>query len=333
MLKKILVIQTAFIGNAVLAAALLEKLNQFYPTAAISILVRKGNEDLFEEHPYLDQVLIWDKKKNKYRDLWRILQVIRKERFDLVVNVHRFASTGFLTVFSGAKHTVGFHKNPFSFFYSTKVTHLVADGVHEVQRNQALIEHVTDQEPARPRLYPSEKHVAQVSLLKRNPYVCIAPSSVWFTKQFPEDKWVELIHSLPPNLIVYIIGGIDDHAIGERITKSVNEPERVINLCGQLRFLESAALQKEAIRNFVNDSAPMHFASAVNAPVTAIYCSTIPAFGYGPLSNDHAIVESKENLSCRPCGIHGLQQCPRGDFACAYSISKEQIVETIQITG
>jgi ADP-heptose:LPS heptosyltransferase len=42
---------------------------------------------------------------------------------------------------------------------------------------------------------------------------------------------------------------------------------------------------KDAAMNYVNDSAPMHFASAVNAPVTAVYCSTIPAFGFGPLSD------------------------------------------------
>ena len=68
---------------------------------------------------------------------------------------------------------------------------------------------------------------------------------------------------------------------------------------------------------FTNDSAPMHFASAVNAPVTAIYCSTLPSFGFGPLSDDAHTVETDEKLPCRPCGLHGKKECPQQHFKCS----------------
>lgn len=336
MLKKILVIQTAFIGDAVLATALLEKLHQFYPDADLSMMVRKGNEGLLNAHPFLKNLYVWDKKKAKYKDLWRLLRLIRAEKFDLVVNVQRFAATGLITAFSGAKHTVGFDKNPLSFMFSKRVKHVISDSsnpVHEVERNQELIADVTDKEFALPRLYPSKEDVETIQPYTSYPYICIAPASVWFTKQFPEDKWVELIDELPSNIQIFIIGGPGDKALGDRIIGSLRPGSRVVNLCGQLSYLESAALQKGAIRNVVNDSAPMHFATSVNASVTAVYCSTIPGFGYGPLSTDKAIVETPQNLSCRPCGLHGHKQCPRGDFACAYTISVEQIIKTIQIPG
>jgi heptosyltransferase-2 len=86
---------------------------------------------------------------------------------------------------------------------------------------------------------------------------------------------------------------------------------------------------KEAAMNYVNDSAPMHFASAVNAPVTAVYCSTIPAFGFGPLSDKSFIVEIEEPLDCRPCGLHGYRACPRGHFHCAYKIQEVQLLQTL----
>jgi heptosyltransferase-2 len=76
--------------------------------------------------------------------------------------------------------------------------------------------------------------------------------------------------------------------------------------------------------NFVNDSAPMHFASAMNAPTTAFFCSTIPEFGFGPLSEFSRIVEASEELACRPCGLHGKKACPLGHFKCGES-SDEQI--------
>ena len=332
--KKILIIQTAFIGDVVLATALLEKLHQGNPDASLTLLVRKGNEGLFKQHPYLHQLFIWDKKNGKYKDLFRLLKLIRSEKFDLVVNVQRFAATGILTAFSGAKETIGFDKNPLSFLFSKRIRHIISDQqnpLHEVERNQQLIQHITDDAFALPVLYPSADDYAKIREFNSEPYICIAPASVWYTKQYPEEKWVELVKRISSK--VYIIGGPGDFPLGDRIANAVHEPERVINLCGKLNFLESAALQKGAKRNIVNDSAPMHFASAVNAPVTAIYCSTIPGFGYGPLSTKRAIVETPEKLSCRPCGLHGHKQCPRGDFACAYSISTEQILETIQITG
>ena len=99
-----------------------------------------------------------------------------------------------------------------------------------------------------------------------------------------------------------------------------------MNLAGRLSFLASAALQKKAVLNYVNDSAPMHFASAVNAPVVAVYCSTLPDFGFGPLSDNSFIVQTNESLTCRPCGIHGKKQCPLKHFDCAKTIKMDQLI-------
>ena len=78
--------------------------------------------------------------------------------------------------------------------------------------------------------------------------------------------------------------------------------------------------------NYVNDSAPMHLASAMNAAVTAVYCSTIPGFGFGPLSEISRIIETKLSLPCRPCGLHGFKECPLVHFKCAHSIETNEII-------
>ena len=72
--------------------------------------------------------------------------------------------------------------------------------------------------------------------------------------------------------------------------------------------------------NYVNDSAPLHIASAMNAPVTAVFCSTVPSFGFGPLRENGRVVETPEDLDCRPCGLHGHRECPKGHFRCALGI-------------
>jgi ADP-heptose:LPS heptosyltransferase len=78
---------------------------------------------------------------------------------------------------------------------------------------------------------------------------------------------------------------------------------------------------KLATMNYVNDSAPLHLASAMNAPVTAFFCSTIPEFGFGPLSENNQIIQTEEKLNCRPCGLHGKKVCPEGHFKCGTEIN------------
>jgi heptosyltransferase-2 len=330
-MQKILVIQTAFIGDVVLATGLLEKLHAHFPDALLDILVRKGNEKLFEHHPFIHEVLVWDKKRFKYRNLFRLLKKIRRIQYDKVVNVQRFAATGLLTALSKGKQTIGFDKNPFSFLFSDVIRHEVSENdqtLHEIERNHELIRSFTDEKAAKPKLYPSEADEAAVEKWKQNRYVCMAPASVWFTKQFPADQWIKLINSLPEELTVFLLGAPGDHSLCENIL-SGSKHTSATNLSGQLNFLQSAALMKNAVMNYVNDSAPMHFASSVNAPVTAVYCSTIPAFGFGPLSDNSHIVEVLEPLPCRPCGLHGRKECPLGHFYCANLINNDQLLAVL----
>ncbi|HRH67832.1 MAG TPA: glycosyltransferase family 9 protein [Bacteroidia bacterium] len=326
-MKKILIIQTAFTGDVILATALIDSIRSAFPDVRLDVLVRKGNESLLENNPAIRKILVWDKRIKKFRHLVEILHIIRAEKYTDVINLQRFASSGLLTVFSGAKITSGFNKNPFSLLFTHRVPHIIGNGKHETERNQELIHYFMTGPAGKPRLYPSLEDVNKVSSFKAQEYICIAPGSVWFTKTFPKSKWVEFIrHSAEkyPGRTIYLLGSPAEEELCNQII-SESSCKKAVNLSGKLSFLESAALMKDAKMNFVNDSAPLHIASAMNAPVTAIYCSTIPAFGFGPLSVQSRIVETKEKLSCRPCGLHGLKTCPKKHFRCATEIEIHQL--------
>lgn len=298
--KNILVIQTAFIGDAILASSLVEKLQQRFPAARLSILVRKGNESIYENHPFLHEVLVWNKKEEKTKNLFRLLFRIRKNKYDCVVNCHRHGSSGFLTAFSGATHTAGYKQNPFSFLFNTAIKHLIGNGTHETERYNQLIEDFTDQEVFKPRLYPSVEDKKIVSDYQIKDYVCMAPASVWFTKQLPVDKWIELCNKTTASSRIYLLGGPGDKALCEKIQQQSTHPDIHI-LAGRLSLLQSCALMEKAQMNYVNDSGPLHLASSINAPVTAFFASTVPAFGFGPLSSNSSILEVT-GLECKPCG-------------------------------
>jgi heptosyltransferase-2 len=322
--KKILIIQTAFIGDVVLTTPLIEKLHHFYPKAEIDFLLRRGNENLLEGHPYIHRLHIWNKKEQKLRNLLKLIKEIRSEKYDLLINVQRFGATGLLTFLSGAKTKVGFDKNPFAFSYDMKIAHEVGNGLHEVERNLSLITQWTDASYVRPKLYFDEEINTRVSVYTNEPYITLAPTSVWFTKQFPAHKWVEFIQQTDFQGRIFLLGGSADFDACEYIRNQSSHP-KVENLCGLLSLLESTALMRGAEMNYMNDSAPMHFASAVNAPTTAIFCSTIPEFGFGPLSDKSRVVQVTDKLDCRPCGLHGHSACPKGHFRCAEDIDVRRL--------
>ena len=325
-MNRILVIQTAFIGDVVLATAALEKLDQFYPSAKIDMLIRKGNEGLLENHPFINELIIWNKKESKYKNLSTVIKQVRSNKYDAVFNLQRFAASGLITFLSGAKYKAGFDKNPFSFSYNHKVNHQIGNGKHEIERNQEVLEPKTTKTKALPQLYPSTRDFDKISEYQENPYVVMAPASVWFTKQLPQNKWVELIKALNPKLKVYLIGGPGDIEYSKGIKKEFKS-DKIEILAGKLSFLESAALMKGAQMNYVNDSAPLHIAGAVKAPVTAIFCSTVPSFGFGPVLPNGKVAETELSLDCRPCGLHGLKECPKGHFKCAESIVMKKIAK------
>ena len=332
-MQKILIIQTAFIGDVVLATALVEKLAQYYKDAQIDFLVRKGNESLLVNNPHLHETLIWNKKEKKISNLFKILKQIRKNRYDKVITLQRFFSTGLLTALSKGRETIGFNKNPLSFLFSISIKHIINNNGkvrHEVERNNDLIKAFTDDVFNRPKLYPSANDFSIVEPFCRQPYVTMTPGSVWFTKQYPPEKWIELINSFPSAYKIYLLGGKENTTECENI-RSSSTNNNVEILSGKLSFLQSTALMKTAAMNYVNDSAPLHFASAVNAPVTAVFCSTIPAFGFTPLSDVSFIVETTEALSCRPCGLHGKKECPEKHFKCAWGINTDQLLKTINV--
>ncbi|MEI6696545.1 MAG: glycosyltransferase family 9 protein [Bacteroidota bacterium] len=330
-MNKILVIQTASLGDVILSTPLLEKLHFLYPEASIDFLLKKGNESLFDAHPYLHKLLIWDKSNAKYTNLIRLIKTLRTEKYDLVINLQRFATTGLLTIFSNAGTTIGFNKNPFSVFFTKSMQHKIGEkfkGIHEIERNMELLTYLSNHKDFKVKLYPSAKDKEVVSQFKTSKYICIAPASLWKTKQFPKERWVEFMKMIDNDIQVYFLGSLKDVKLcDEIITQSKHK--NALNLSGKLSLLESTALMKDAFMNYVNDSSPLHLASASNASVTAIFCSTVPEFGFGPLSEDAVVVEVKEKLSCRPCGLHGYNECPEKHFNCAYNIDMNELISRL----
>jgi heptosyltransferase-2 len=329
--KTILIIQTAFIGDTILASHFARAVKDQYPHSKIHFFLRKGNESVIQGLPTIEKTWVWSKENGKTKNLIKLIMELRKIKFDMVFNLHRHFNSGLVTALMKSPMKVGFKQNPLSFFYTRKIHHQIPDprGWHEVQRNLELIpgfKIVDNSKIYKPELPLQEKNFQKVSPFVNEPYFVIAPASVWFTKAWSEEKFRELTTGLIQLGKVYFIGAPSDRELCDRIRKDLPQTE---NLCGALNLLDSAALMKNAKRVFVNDSAPLHLASCVNAKTTAIFCSTVPAFGYTPLADDSVVVDVGNSLSCRPCGLHGHKNCPLGHYKCSQDIEVKKVLATI----
>jgi heptosyltransferase II len=311
----------------ILSTGVLEHLHKHMPNARIDVLVRSGNESLFDAHPFVHRVYSWDKKQQKYRNLVRLLGAIQDEHYDAVINLQRHTASALLTILSGAKQTAGFDESFLSRFFTFRVKHRMGkagdvDYSHEVQRCIELTKPWAPLEFTLPKLYPSLKDEAAIAHYAREPFITISPSSVWMTKQTPPEVWKKLISATKVN--IYLLGAPSDVA---QCASLAEDHAHVEVLAGKLSLLQSAALMSHAQMNYTNDSAPLHLCSAVDAPITAVFCSTIPEFGFGPLSHRSKVVQTREQLDCRPCGIHGRAACPKGHFKCG-NIHLSDLIET-----
>jgi heptosyltransferase-2 len=169
----------------------------------------------------------------------------------------------------------------------------------------------------------SKKKVEEfLSEKKINKFITIAPGSVWKTKRYPIEYFkqiVEYFTNLKYQII--LIGGTEDKILCEALEK-----ENVFLAAGELSFIEAIELLKNASLLICNDSAPTHLGMCADIPVLTIYCSTIPQFGFYPynLKSDYI---SYDELSCKPCGIHGYKSCPTDTFDCAKLLLPKEVIK------
>ena len=222
---------------------------------------------------------------------------------------------------------MGFDVHPLCRIFTHLVPHGFEEGVHEIERNHRLVEGWTDMEtPQLLRLYPEPLAPADRA------FAVVAPASQWATKQWPVGHWIALCNALKDEVPeLRLVGGPADADLLEEIVAKSEHPNAVVQ--ADQGLLESAAMMAQAAWVLTNDSGPLHLASAVNAPTVAVYCSTVPAFGFGPLSERSRVVESTESLPCRPCGVHGKTACPLGHFACGESITVDEVLRAVHALG
>lgn len=329
--KKILVIHTSFLGDAILALPFLQELQKKYPDAHVDVITAPRAHDIFRASPVTQKIQILD-KRNKHKSLLatcRFGKKLREEGYDAVYSLHRSLRTSLLVWASGIKPAYGFSTAAASWIYSNKITYRADE--HEVLRLLNFLGSGQYHESWKilPEINSGQYTEIVASFLKEkgitSGFVAIAPGSVWETKRYPVKHFIAITSQLlKKGVQVVLLGGPDEKGVCQQITNATG----ALNAAALLPLIAVKELLQQSALLVTNDSALTHMGMAANCKTLTIYCSTVPEFGFYPYNTKSASI-GKTDLDCKPCGIHGHRTCPKKHFHCGEQLLPESVLEKI----
>ena len=340
--KKILVIQTAFLGDVVLTTPLLQSLRDRFPRAHLTALVIPGTREILAGHPLLDDVLVYDKKSRDrgWRGLISTARSLREKRFDACLLPHRSFRSALLAFMAGIPVRIGFVQSLGGFLYTRRVWR--DSSRHEVRRTLQLLgplasgRFIDADAPSGKLCVPTgpedlewaNRSLSEQGIRENDRVIAIAPGSVWATKRWVPEGFAAVIDGLiaTHKRNVVLLGSRDDlPVIDEILSHCLEKP---VNLAGKTTLRQLAAVLKRSELLITNDNGAMHIGVAQDVPVAAVFGSTTLNLGYGPFTERAIVVE--KDLSCRPCGKHGHAKCPLGHFDCMKLITPGDVMAAVE---
>lgn len=333
--EKILVIQTAFIGDAILTLPLIQKLKEKYRESIIDVVSIPATSQIFSASPYVNEVIILDKrgKEKSIFSIFRFSKKLKEKNYTKLYSPHRSMRTSLIVLLSDVEDTYGFDNSSLMHIYKYLVPYNYK--AHEVQRNLDLIGFDYDEntwkiKPEVKSDISAKEKIEQFIKEKNieNDLIAVAPGSIWNTKQYPVQYYNEIISSLvKKGYKIILIGGERDKPVCDKLTSG--NYENIISSAGSFSIIESVELLKNVKLLISNDSAPTHMGMCADIPVLTLYCSTSYEFGFYPYNRKSSYL-SYDDLFCKPCGIHGYDKCPVRTFDCGYLLKPGIVISKIE---
>ncbi len=316
MSSKVLVMQTAFLGDCVLTLPLINALQR--SGMQVDVVCKKGTEDVFRSCSGVSETITFDKKSlNKgVRGIINLSSLLKKSNYSRVFLPQRSFRSGLITYLAGIEKRTGFKRGGSKFFLTEKVP--FDWDRHEVERQLDFARAIG---PGASRvefnLNPDPEKLSgwKQKLSGRGKLIGIAPQSNWQTKRWPAENFKKVAEEFSKENTVVILGSAREKWEGENIINLSGETplKDLIAACSLLDLLVS------------NDCGVMHIASALGVKVVVIYGATVPGLGFTPWGV-HRVVENN-SLECRPCSLHGPRKCPKKHFKCMLDIKPEEVIE------
>ena len=345
-------------GDIVLTIPVIQQFKKEHPDAILHFLTKERYKDIFLT--ILDRDSIRFINTSKFRELLRMVGILKQENYDEVYDFHnslrsryirlrlrstvkkirhlkkqylkRFLLIVFkINLYKEIKSVIQAYAETAGLNYDKKTKWFYPVSPAEIRQTIGILKGMQVAVPVKVLKNPD------ISLRdgKKNPnrkifWLSVMAASVWFTKRWPSHYIVEVINGLRKYaslLEIFLLGGNNERQLNETIVQSVNTACKIHNVAGMLKIPETAALLSGSDLLLTNDTGIMHIATGLSLPTIAIFGSTAEEFGFYPYGKHAEVLEVK--LPCRPCASKGRNKCPKGHFRCMMDIKPEAVLEKI----
>ena len=293
--------------------------------AEIHYVCKKRFSEVLLHNPHIS--------KHHYLDagLRPLIELLKQEKFDLIIDLHNNIRTRILSSRLGVKR-VTFHKLNYEKWLMVNFNIYKLPHISIVDRyfNALNPLHIHNDNNGLDFFIAPEDEVQLNSLPEdfQKGYIGFVIGAAHYTKKLPVTKIVSIINKL--NKPVVLLGGKDDAKNAEKIVSE--STGKIFNVCGKYTIGQSASLVKQAECIISHDTGLMHIAAAFDKKIISVWGNTIPEFGMFPYfrkDEGDSSMHQVEGLSCRPCSKIGYPRCPKGHFKCMNLMDEEKIIRAI----
>jgi heptosyltransferase III len=331
-MKNLLIMKLRYIGDVLLSTPVLRALRERFPDARLTMAVNRGTEEVIKWNPDLNEIIVIE--RDGLVGQTRLLQELRRRRFDAVIDLTDGDRSAILTRVSGAPVRIGFNEeHRWRGRLYTTIVASPAGSVHRLERDFAALRPLGIEPKASPLIletsaddeHQAERLLQEVGVMHEDghilkPLVLFHPGARYWFKSWPIERFSELADRLTNEYGCQVLvgGGAQDVEMVKAICgRAKSSP---IALAGRATLLQFAAVLKRCALFVGNDNGAMHMAAALGTPVVGLFGPSNP-LEWGPRGQRISVIYKE--LDCRQC-FHPT--CVRGEENCMRQISVEEVV-------
>ncbi|MFQ3675667.1 MAG: lipopolysaccharide heptosyltransferase II [Endomicrobiia bacterium] len=325
-MKKILIIKPSGIGDIVHSLPVAIGLKKIFPESTLHWLIFNKFASILKNVNYVDKIILWD-RDGGIKEFFRVLNEIRREKYDLTIDLQGLLRTALLNRFSSAKSILATSLlREFSWLLEKPIAKY-DDNLHAVERNYEVVKFLAKKEIPSPKKFlpwlettKDEKEKAKKLLNGKSNIITFSVGSRGKHKIWPYENFIELINRMSKEIffVPVFVGSKEEKYLVENIILGIVCP--YINLVGETDLRDIVGVLEQSKLVIGNDSGIIHIAAALNKPVLAIFGATNPKWYY-PYNDNSRFIYKK--YKCSPCDIK--TNCK--DYKCMKNISVDEVFD------
>jgi heptosyltransferase-1 len=326
----ILIILMGSLGDVARGLCLVSHIKANLPQSRVTWLVEPKWKGLVELHKQIDSVIVF-KRAWRISALRNLYDELKRNQFDITLDLQRILKSGFFSLLSGAKQRIGFHRKntkEFNWIFNNEQIDYYSDELPKIRHYLKFTEYLGLPGPATLKFGLESLKLKELSppvtAAMRRPFAAVVLGASWESKGWLFDSYLDLIRCImkTQELHVVLVGDGSQEETAGTLCKRIKKPG-LIDLTGKTSLTELTAVLKAAVFGIGPDSGPGHLAAAVGTPFVSLFGPTSPKrtapFGYEDL------VVSSHKI-CAPCY---KKRCPENSRQCMVDIGVDAVMKKV----